>query len=62
VNRVYRLMDSVLRLFTVDSWWWCPEELIGAWLTGAVEPESSPLKRQKEEGTAVILTGCTDRR
>jgi hypothetical protein len=53
-------MDSAWHRFTVDSWWWCPEELIGARLAGAAEPESSPLKRQKEEGTPVILTGCTD--
>jgi hypothetical protein len=61
VNRVYRLMDSAWHRFTMDLRQWLPEGLTGARLTGIVEPRSLRRKGQNEEGTSVIMTGCSDR-
>jgi hypothetical protein len=51
VNRVHKMVNRVALQSTVDSRRWRPERLIGARLTGAAEPTSSPSVGEKKMGT-----------
>jgi hypothetical protein len=50
VNRVHKMVNRVAHQSTVDSRRWRLERLIGAWLTGAAEPTSSPSVGEKKMG------------